>query len=549
MASPPANYALEQYVDLVSCADGEHDQQHNHCFFCTHISQLASSSSSLRTSTYNPSLALIFAQIATMSGPADTNLGDVDHITFADLEKHDEFLRVCPDWRKWHITWHDLVGLTNDVHPVFDAGRFQGGRINPKEIKQARLFASRLLEADCSIRFWWDLMSSQSMSDVKEREAKAAHIRMFTYGEPSTSQAEMDKTFQDIQQAREPGRVLAFYPPPESLTENQITKIKADLRELARHIHYRVAEDTEDSRFETAWFAKTAPPFRGSPSRVVISTEELRVHSAAMEGDLMCQVWASVSLGFKLLQLLAHAAVGATRSGPECNWTNMYRFDVEEDIGAQIRMLESCTFGGVLRREQEHEQVAKSHYTINGAEGVPGLWFAFSDWPSVDIFTMIGCIPSDEDEQLEQENNGPFYHREWQVPFFWILKLLTDSFWDNDVHRRGQSALIPPRDVGYVMRRDDEEKYGPLHSGEIRPGVIPDGYGMLPRSCVMVRHQLLPEGRRVILFGNFGTQRMAFDSSGDEMDVDDDEGQSGSSSSSGSGGSELVETDATSDSD
>lgn len=302
---------------------------------------------------------------------------------------------------------------------------------------------------------------------------------------------------------------------PEPLTCCQITKTKIKLRLLAHQVHYLVDVDANSSRCDAAWFSRATPPFHGSPSSIVISAKRLRAHSAAMEGDLVCQSWASISLGFRLLQLLAHAAVGAAHSGPECHWSNKYAFNAEPNLGAEIRMLEACTFGGVLRREREQIRVAKSHYTINGAEGLPGLWFAFSDFPGEHILAMYGDMESDEDKEAWQGEFGPFYHREWQVSFSWLLNLFTDHFWDNDVRTRGQAALKPPMEVGYVMRRDAERKYGPLHSGNIRSGVLPDGYSMLPYSYVMVRNDLFREGVGNLLYGDFSNDRMAHDSDDD----------------------------------
>lgn len=477
-----------------------------------------------------------------MSGAQNKCLADVDHITFANLEQHDRRLRVCPDWTQEHINGNGLIGLTNDVHPVFEASRFGHG-FSLQDTEQARRFASRLLEADCGLPFWWALMSDGTMLDLglEEREANAADIRTWTFDEAKAPQSEIDDSAMRMQQARTTDSELCLSDPPEVLTSGQIDKTKADLRELARYIYYAAEENADGSRCETNWHLRVSPPFQGSPSRIVISAEELRLHSAAMEGDMVCQAGASIALGFRLLQLLAHAAVGAARSGPQCNWSTKYRFDADPIIGSEIRMLECCTFGGVIRREQEQEQVARSHYTINGVEGVSGLWFAYSDWPGMHLMDMIGEIPDDEDEELWQEDHGPFYHREWQVSFLWLLSLLTDRFWDNDVSNRGQAALVPPMKVGYVMHRDDKRKYGPLHSGDVRDGVVPEGYRILPRSYVMVKDHLFHEGCRASLFGDLGPERMRAGSFDREMDVDD--------VGSGSSAPGMTESDSASDSD
>lgn len=370
-----------------------------------------------------------------MSAPPDPNLADVDQVTFANMERHDERARVCPDWRKETVTSDGWTGLTNEVHPLFRDHLFTG--FNLEETLLARQFATRLLDADCCLRFWCTLVYSEPWHDpkIEEREAKAAAIRMLTHEEMETTpKQDVDSAVQALLQAKEPNRVLGFFDPPpsnfnpEGPTPGDKLKTMALLCLLSRHIRYTTEETAGSSRCDTNWLEKASHPFRGSPSNIVISLAELRTHSSDMQGDLVCKAWASVSLGFKLLQLLAHAYVGVVYRGARCNWTNEYRFDADQCMGAEIRMLESCTFGGVLRREQETEQVPKAHYTIDGTEGVPGLWIAFSDYPSADMDSIFGTIADGTpyDAYLPQED-GPFYHREWQVPFKWFLWLLTDT--------------------------------------------------------------------------------------------------------------------------
>lgn len=483
-----------------------------------------------------------------MSGTPDPDLADVDTITFANLERHDQRPRVCPDWRKEDITSNGLYRLTNDVHPVFEASRFIGARFSLEDTQQARRFASRLLEADCCMPFWWALMFGKTTKDpgLQLREAKAANIRMLTNEKARVSPQEVEIAVRSLRQARDPHHELCVKDPSTSaaaLTLSQINTTKAALQGMAREIHYVVEMDAVGSRCDTNWLRRANAPSQGSPSTIVISAQELRALSATMEqGDLVCQVWASISLGFRLLQLLAHAAVGATRSGAQCNWSNKYSFSPVLTISAQIRMLESCTFGGVLRREQEQEQVAKSHYTINGAEGVPGLWFAFSDYPSEPLSAMTGENPPGHYlADADVGEDGPFYHREWQVSFSWLLRLLTDTFWNNDVRTRGQAALAPPREVGYVMHRDNKRKYGPLHSEHVRRrGIVPRGYRMLPCSYVMARKSLQHDGRAHMIFGGFDVGRIAFDSDDEMYREDDSESEGNGSESSGSGMDEDV---------
>lgn len=493
-----------------------------------------------------------------MSAPPPSDLADVDHVTFANLERHDRRVRVCPDWRKENVISNGLVRLSNEVHPAFEASRFIGPRFNLQDTQQARRFASRLLEADCSIPFWWALMYDRNDPDPRPRDlqAGAANADMFTAQQARMTPQEIEIVARHLQ-ARGPSDVLYLRDPPPSdaspipLTPQEIAQTKAELRQLAQQIHYLVDVDADGSRCQTDWFSRATPPFRGSPSSIMISAKELRAHSDTMEGDLISQTWASVSLGFRLLQLLAHAAVAAARPGFRCHWNNQYRFSAEPKTGAEIRMLESCTFGGVLRREQEQEQVAKSHYTINGAEGVPGLWFAFSDFPGEEIEALSGTIDYSRDllDYMPGED-GPYYHREWQVSLSWLLSLLTDTFWNNDVRTRGQMALMPPKEVGYVMHRDSKRKYGPLHSAYIRSkGIVPKGYRMLPRSYVMARKDLQHDPRGNMMFGGFDLGRIALGSD-DEMLVGADESSSESEGhGSGSSGPGMAVSDSDGDGD
>jgi hypothetical protein len=102
--------------------------------------------------------------------------------------------------------------------------------------------------------------------------------------------------------------------------------------------------------------------------------------SAAMKRDAIAYAGAPLLLGFQMVQQLAHAAIAASRSGEECNWNVWYRFCAWGKSGAEIRMLESCTFGGTLRKEQGEWQNPCVHYMVNEKDDVPGLWFALSDF-------------------------------------------------------------------------------------------------------------------------------------------------------------------------
>jgi hypothetical protein len=84
--------------------------------------------------------------------------------------------------------------------------------------------------------------------------------------------------------------------------------------------------------------------------------------------------------------------------------------------------------------------------------------------------------------------------------------------------------MEPPKEVGYVMAQgDDGRKYGPLHSKEIRDGIVPDEWGMLPRSYLMVIHELHHDAAGAIMFWNCGVGRMAHPAFEDVEDEDSDE--------------------------
>lgn len=471
-----------------------------------------------------------------MSAPVPPNqLANVDQITFANMERHDGFRRVCPDWRTEYITSTDHDWLTNDIHPAFAEDRFFAkDNFNHHETLLARRFASRVLEAKCAIPFWWALLFGEAFlvgpnggrvkSDTRnDLEARAAELPAFTWEEALRGgREEILKAFRKVREARLPSALLRLvdpplwhrhtsnlsFPPesPTEITPEQIIATKAALRDLARVITYKLS-NTKGIECLTVWHSKIADTqFRGSPSVITINSRELSAHSIAMQGDRVIQAYASFALGFVLVKQLAHAAIGASRLGHECNWGNQYKFGAEDKVGAEIRMLESCTFGGEFRKEQEVNSVC--HYTINGHEGIAGLWIAYSDYADSDMFAMFGDVASDPSEAAEQEE-GPFYHREWQVPLSWFLKVLTDDFWDVDVHERGQPAMVPPREVGYVMSRCNDRKHGPYHSDEIRRGIVPRGWSMLPRSYVFTTNELHNDALGAILFGNAGEGRMA----------------------------------------
>jgi hypothetical protein len=455
-----------------------------------------------------------------VSGPPyNANFCDPEPVTFANLEQHDRFRRVCPDWRKEDISSAGHKWLSNDIHPAFAEARFCTEGFNHEETLLARRLASRLLEAECVVPFWWTLIfegDGRAADDesLAEEEAMATNVPIFTDEECQNFVAkDVVEILGKVDAARIPGHVMLLLEPPrfsedaspEELTPDQIEKTKAVLRDLGRAVHYHAFQrrNSTSMHCETAWFKRFADlPFRGSPSVICISPQALSMHSTAMKGDLINQAYASVFLGMQFVQQFAHFLVAATRSGPHCNWSSNYKFIATDKVGADDRMLESCTFGGVFRKEQELD--SKTHYTIDGLEGVPGLWFAYSDHASATSLQTVG-----KGKRPEQEK-GNWYHREWQVRFSWLLEVLTDDFWDVKVATRGQSAMEPPKEVGYVMAQGiDGRKYGPLHSKEIRDEIVPDGWGMLPRSYLVVIHELHHDAAGAIMFGNFGAGRMA----------------------------------------
>jgi hypothetical protein len=505
-------------ITLFSDVGGEVPQHYKHSSR-TFLGE-PSSGSNKRATPQATSPPFIFPQNASMSAPPPEGLADVDYITFAEMEQHDQFQRACPDWRTEYLSSNGHRWLTNDLHPAFAEERFNKG-FNHQETLLARQFASQLLSVDFNSRFWWALFFGKTMydEDLEDRVARGANIHISTDFGPLQDQSYKVDTLTKIDEARTPGGKLCLVDPPpcrlqpEELTTQQYLKTGAYVLALAQHVRYVVWPNANGIQCFTAWYARAVDPYPGSPSIIRIDPEELRMHSIAMQGDMISQAWAFISLGFELVQSLAHAAVGFARSGPECNWDNDYEFDAEEKMSAEIRMLESCTFGGALRKE--HDSSSIYHYTLDGALGVPGLWFAYSDFAGTSLEDMIGDQEDDPGEVAESED-GPFYHREWQVPFAWLFEVLTDHFWGVKVVFKGQSALEPPKEVGYVMSRDGERKYGPLHSMEIRDGVIPDGWSMLPRSYILVSHALHHDAAGAIMFGGFGQARMALNIAEDQ---------------------------------
>jgi hypothetical protein len=439
----------------------------------------------------------IFPQTASMSAPPPGGLAGVSHITFANLEQHDQSRRVCPDWRTEHLSSNGHRWLTNGVDLAFADERFNEG-FNHQETLLARQFASQLLNAAFNSPFWWTLFFGKTMydGDLKDRETRGAkiHIALSTDTERLQDISYKLDTLKKIGEAKKPGGKLGLValPPcrfaPEVLTEQHFLKTREYLHALAPHVRYGVCPDANGIRCVTLWFARAAYPYPGSPSMIEFNPEVLRMHSIAMKGDMISQAWASISLGFTLLAALAHAAIGFARSGPECNWDNDYRFDAEKKMSADIGMLESYTFGGALR--QERDSILISNYILDRYLGVAGLWFSFSDFSGWE--------------------DGSFYHRKWQVPFAWLFEVLTDHFWCVKVVSEGRSALEPPKEIGYVMSRDDGRKYRPLNSEEIRAGVVPDGWSMLPRRSLIVSHALYHQAAGAILFGGFSQGKWQF---------------------------------------
>jgi hypothetical protein len=336
-----------------------------------------------------------------VSGPPyNASFRDVEPATFANLEQHDRFRRVCPDWRKEDISSAGHKWLANGVHPAFAEERFKPNGFDHEETLLARRLASRLLEAQCVIPFWWALIfggdgRSAEEELVAEEEAMATKVPIFTDEECRNLVAEdIIEILGKVAAARIPGSVMFLEEPPlfsedssqEELTPDQIEKTKAVLRDLGGTVHYNSLQmrNSTSMHCETAWFKRfTDLPFRGSPSVICISPQALSMHSTAMKGDVINQAYASVFLGLQFVQQFAHFLVAATRSGPQCNWSSNYKFLVMDKVGADDRILESCTFGGVFRKEQELD--SKSHYTIDGVEGVSGLWFAYSNHASATL--------------------------------------------------------------------------------------------------------------------------------------------------------------------
>lgn len=483
------------------------------------------------------------------SSPADPELADVDEVTFTQMEQDSGDPMYCPDWRTEHLSSRDHRWLGPRVHPAFDRDKFLFDGFNFEEIDLACRFASRLLYADCLIPFWYTLLVGNLYydPDLAGRQNKAANLRTYTREEQMVAtQEEIHSASQNILNARcEPARrhTLLFRNPyyheddvwgrgsPEAYALNaaQIGQTRAHLTLVTNWIRFRVHPSAKASGMEcnTAWVFPTegsspgSRPYPGSPSIINIDPQVLSRHSTSMNGDLICQATASVMLGINLVKQFAHAAMAVTRSGAECNWSSQYLFQNDYMPGREGRMLEGCSFGGVFRSEQE--QTSTSFYTIDGAEGVPGLWFVYSDWAGALLTEMFGFH---RDEYGDPPDWGPWHHREWKVPFSWFLHVLTDRLWDADLRERGQVALVPPMELGYVMARNGEGKHGPYPHGYIDKDFLPLGYNILPRSYIIAKDELFNEARRAIMFGESSFWRMPPNASLSLEDQRPDSGES-----------------------
>lgn len=446
-----------------------------------------------------------------MSGPEVPGMVDVDLMTFKEMAQGRWFHPSCPDWRQEHLNSSDFTLLTNPVHPVFQqrtAGTFT--RFDDQETLPARRFASRILEADCMIPFWWSLFFGSAYNDLfldpdpalEARQARASEVPIFDFGGVSDVD-EAIRAIEAVNRVRQEDVVIRLYDPdPGPLAADQVERTKAALLELASCVFYNAVPYPKQMACITAWNQRTPNSLPGAPSVIHVGGGALSQYSDLLKGDVVSQAWATITLGFKFVQQVAHAALAAGRSGAELNWSNQYDFRGRDAPGARIRMLESRSFGGALREDGDEPNGAqKSHYTIDNEERVPGLWYVYSDFPSAQLEEMCGPLIWGEDDRPEDQK-GLCYYREWKLPFSWLLKVVSDDFWD-EARGKGKMALRPPKKVGYVMCRDDERKSGPFHAAELRALIVPAGYSMVPRSYLMVSNELYHEACGAVLFGGF----------------------------------------------
>jgi hypothetical protein len=282
--------------------------------------------------------------------------------------------------------------------------------------------------------------------------------------------------------------------------------------------------------------------------------------SAAMKRDAIAYAGAPLLLGFQMVQQLAHEAIAASRSGEECSWNVWYRFCAWGKSGAEIRMLESCTFGGTLRKEQGEWQNPCVHYMVNEKMTFPDFGLRYRILLVLRMVPRllagspmnVSCLPWIPFQMsvrvLSRKRNClkrtrrcltrttfqtsmrtlpgrgrscPTRTRRcltrivrkltrdlsfltivnWVVDFAWLINLFTNNFWDMSVRAQGRSALEPPKEVGYVLRRNKEHKSGPVHHDNVPNRIMPHGYRMVPRSYVFVKEKLLRDAYGAILFG------------------------------------------------
>ncbi|KAK4547208.1 hypothetical protein LTR36_001429 [Oleoguttula mirabilis] len=295
--------------------------------------------------------------------------------------------------------------LANDVHPLFARENMQG--FDYDAILPALRLASHFLTTECLSSYWWAVLwgpyTENEDPDCLCKEYDMAHYSM---------RFEEDK-----------------------LEPEEFADLQRDLRNLAKIVHYSVAElhaCGRCARLEGVTIpADVLDPERcyGEPSEITIGNaihdELMRVKQLAdREGEAtgMSEKLAEryLELAVSLVHETAHAAATARRGGfppMPINDRKMAEdgYDWEESV---FGGLPSIVLDGTMVLTEWPSPTLHASYAAKG-----GLWFC-------------GKI------------TDPI-SRYWRIPGSWTRQLFQTAFWRDVVPVKGSAALRPPKILGY----------------------------------------------------------------------------------------------------
>lgn len=138
-----------------------------------------------------------------------------DALTFAQLEFHDRTATNCPRMHE-SVTSNGKPLLTNNVHPIFQDTDFDSDETLP-----ARRLASRLLQTDCLLTYWWAILVHKDLD-----------FEPVLWWNPEG--LESDKA--------------VLRAPPPRLTREQVDLTKKALLELKQCVTFRVGKEDTGTR-------------------------------------------------------------------------------------------------------------------------------------------------------------------------------------------------------------------------------------------------------------------------------------------------------------